>query len=485
MMLTVLVALLHFFTFLASAQQKPNILYIIADDHGWNDVDWHDPTLHTPNLNALAHSEHTVQLDRAYVNQLCSPTRSALFSGYYPYHLGTQHGVFQKLEPSGVPLKYSFFPERLLTLGYNTYIVGKWHLGYCKHDYLPTKRGFQKFRGYYGGAEDYYSHLTDGFEEGTKEEGLDFFHDTPHTFAADWSKEGYYSTQLFANESINFLRSHDSQRPFFLYLAFQAVHAPLQIPPLKYMEGKCSHIKRRHRRVYCGMVNALDDAIGSVVAELRALDLYKNTIIIFGSDNGGQTLAGGNNFPLRGNKNTLWEGGMRINSFVHSPANIKRHEVRTQLFNVVDWYATIMTMVGEKMDEYGDGINQWEMIVNNSMKHTRRRFVYNIYDKSAAIREGDYKLIVGKPGEPSGWIPPTRKVDYASWQDKSQKHWLFNVKHDPNERHDLSARKPKLLHRLMLQLRKWSTSAVPSIHKATDERGSPKYFNGTFASGWC
>uniref|UniRef100_A0A914VF44 Sulfatase N-terminal domain-containing protein n=1 Tax=Plectus sambesii TaxID=2011161 RepID=A0A914VF44_9BILA len=229
----------------------------------------------------------------------------------------------------------------------------------------------------------------------------------------------------------------------------------------------------------------MDAAIGQVVAELKALNLYNDTIIIFSSDNGGETIEGGNNFPLRGNKNTLWEGGMRVNSFVHSFADISRNAVRTPLFNVVDWYATILGMVGERIDSYGDGINQWPMIVNNSNEKLRERFVYNIDGKSAAIREGDYKLIVGNPGAPSGWIPPTASSAAEPFNKNNKTFWLFNIKEDPYERRDLSKRKPKIVHQLMLRLRKWALSAVPSIHKPLDDRGNPKYFNGTFASGWC
>uniref|UniRef100_A0A914V2Q0 Sulfatase N-terminal domain-containing protein n=1 Tax=Plectus sambesii TaxID=2011161 RepID=A0A914V2Q0_9BILA len=233
------------------AVRRPNILLIVADDHGWNDVDWHDPTLNTPNLNTLAHDEHTVQLDYAYVNQVCSPTRSALFSGYYPYHLGTQHYVFEWLEPSGVPLEYIFFPEKLKTLGYNTYMVGKWHLGYCKHEFLPTRRGFEKFRGYYGGSENYYTHEASQDEGEVTVRGLDYFQDTRQSFAADWSKTGLYSTEVFTNETITLLQNHDKKRPFFFYLAFQAVHSPLQMPPSRYMEEKCSKITRKNRQIYC------------------------------------------------------------------------------------------------------------------------------------------------------------------------------------------------------------------------------------------
>lgn len=209
------------------------------------------------------------------------------------------------------------------------------------------------------------------------------------------------------------------------------------------------------------------------------------------------------------------------------------------MFNVVDWYATILGMTGEDIDEYGkillrlpffvkwhlgDGYNLWDMIKNDSSRNNRRRFVYNIKRKSAAIRwdilssllvvsnfvlvghyrEGAYKLIVGEPGEPSGWIPPNKESAPKPWRYKNQTIWLFNVDRmssscimgrwhkyndfvvvDPNEQHDLSLKKPLIVHELMEQLRKWSLTSVPSILAPFDYRGNPSNFNGTFSPGWC
>uniref|UniRef100_A0A914WDI9 Sulfatase N-terminal domain-containing protein n=1 Tax=Plectus sambesii TaxID=2011161 RepID=A0A914WDI9_9BILA len=315
----------------AARYKRPNILMIYADDLGWNDVDWHDETLRTPHLRRLAFDRHTVQLDQAYVNQLCSPTRSALMTGHYPHHIGTQ---------------------KLRDLGYNTYLVGKWHLGYCKYDFLPSRRGFEKFRGYYADKAGYFNHSRDLWKGGLVARGLDFFTETWNTSSVpNWSREGQYSAEVFADESIQLLRDQPKNHPFFLYLAFQSVHAPLEVPE-EYVR-RCDYIERWDRRIYCGMLNALDEAIGRVVKALRDLDLYENTIIIFSSDNGGQTMAGGNNFPLRGNKDTLWEGGTRTNSFVHSPRFIKRAAVRQQLFHVVDWFSTVLAMAGQNISKYG------------------------------------------------------------------------------------------------------------------------------------
>ncbi|KAK6749642.1 hypothetical protein RB195_001945 [Necator americanus] len=141
--------------------KPPNILFIMADDLGFSDLDWKDDTLYTPNIRSLAFHPHSVQLTNSYVNQLCTPTRSAFMTGYYPFRVGTQNGVFLHMEPSGVPLLFPFVPENLRSLGYSTYLIGKWHLGYCRKEFLPTSRGFDYFYGFYGPQAGYFNHSSE------------------------------------------------------------------------------------------------------------------------------------------------------------------------------------------------------------------------------------------------------------------------------------------------------------------------------------
>ncbi|TMS36653.1 hypothetical protein L596_003764 [Steinernema carpocapsae] len=376
--------------------ESPNILLIFADDLGYNDVDWRDHRLHTPYLRSLAFDQHTVQLGNSYVNQLCTPTRSALMTGYYPFRTGTQSGVFLYMEPSGVPLEFPFLPHNLKRMGYSTYLIGKWHLGYCRREFLPTARGFDYFYGYYGPQTGYFNHSSDQLDKRQNRMygGLDLFREMNNGVSfVDFSKQGVYSTKLFADEAIKVISQHGANNPFFLFLSFQSVHAPLQAPA--FYESKCAHIQQQTRRKYCAVLAAMDDAIELVVHSLKSRGLYENTVIIFSSDNGGATDFGASNAPLRGEKDSLWEGGTKTNTFVHSPNFIRRFAVRNELFHVVDWHATLLGIAGSQAQTYGDGINQWDMLRSGKGVLRRFQFVYNIAEQGSAMRQGDYKIIVG------------------------------------------------------------------------------------------
>lgn len=458
--------------------KRPNVVFIMADDYGWNDVSWHNRHMPTPNIEALA--MNGVILNQSYVNQMCTPTRSAFLTGHYPYHLGTEHGVFHGATASAVPLRFTFLPEILQRLGYKTHMIGKWHVGYCNVSYVPTGRGFDSFYGYYMGAEDYYTHIYDNLQRTDYPEhfqGLDFWDDLKPVY-----KNGVYSTEIYANKSIEIIRSHNASKPFFLYYAFQSVHYPLQVP--SHYLGPCHRIRNEARRIYCGMVNALDIAVGKLINVLKETGHYDNTIIIFNTDNGGQTLDGGNNWPLRGNKNTLWEGGNRAISFIHAPKFIKRTGVSERMFSIVDWFPTILSAIGKKINRYGDGVNQWDMILNDVSK--RNSFVYNIDKNGASIRQGRHKLIVGQPGEPSGWIPePSGNVNRMMYRLPEKGPWLFDIKNDPTERKNLASRRPRLVKKLKKAIRVLAKSMAPTAHRPYDPRGNPKFHNGTMATGWC
>uniref|UniRef100_A0A914C115 Sulfatase N-terminal domain-containing protein n=1 Tax=Acrobeloides nanus TaxID=290746 RepID=A0A914C115_9BILA len=259
---------------------------ITADDLGFNDVDWKDGRLYTPNLRKLAFHRNTVQLNNSYVNHLCTPTRASLMTGYYPFRSGTQNRVFLPLEERGVSLEFPFLPENLRRLGYKNYMIGKWHLGYCKKEYLPTSRGFDSFYGFYGAREGYFNHSAETKDPKTKKiiSGLDLFNEVDGVSRPDFSKYGIYSTTLFANESIQVLKKHPKESPFFMYLAFQSVHVPLEVP--FYYETFCEKLKNNRKRyVYCGMLAAMDEAIGQIIDYLKQLEMYENTVIIFTSDN--------------------------------------------------------------------------------------------------------------------------------------------------------------------------------------------------------
>ncbi|XP_068206466.1 arylsulfatase B-like [Palaemon carinicauda] len=311
----------------ASSPEKPHIVLILADDLGWNDISWNNPVALSPNLEALA--REGVILDQSYVQPICTPTRSALMSGRYPYTIGTQHGIIRPKEPTGLSMKRKLLSEAMKEAGYSTHIVGKWHLGFCSWDYTPTSRGFDTFWGYYTGAEDYYHHTRRGDQMNEEGEEVACPAGMNHNYAAtagydfrnntevEYSVKGEYSTYSFASYTVDLLESRNPEEPMFLYLPFQSVHEPLEVPDNYTIPFE--HIEDNARRKKLGMVLAMDEAVGRIVEALKSSGHYNNTIIIFSTDNGAPTSSAGNNWPLRGRKGTLWEGGTRGPAFVHSP----------------------------------------------------------------------------------------------------------------------------------------------------------------------
>ncbi|KAF8355488.1 sul-3 [Pristionchus pacificus] len=458
---------------LAAAAKKPNILLIFADDLGYNDLDWRDSRLHTPFLRSLAFHKNTVQMNNSYVNQLCTPTRSALMTGYYPFRIGTQSGVFLHMEPTGVPVVFPFVSDNLRALGYSTYLIGKWHLGYCNKKFLPTERGFDYFYGYYGPQTGYFNHSADQMhrESGKLVHGLDLFEEKQQGESKpDFTKGGIYSTDLFSGKAIETLAQHNKDDPFFMFLSFQSVHPPLQVP--KSYESHCTAFKPNTlRRVYCGMLAAMDVAIARVVKALKQRGLYDNTIIIFSSDNGGGVDFGASNWPLRGEKDTLWEGGTRTNTFFHSPQFIKNFAVRNEMFHVVDYHATLLGIGGMELNAYGDGINQWPYISTGVPKLRRFQFIYNIDEHGSAIRDGDYKLIFGNTDKHS--------------TDFTGKFRLYRITTDPTESKDISKDNPAIVARMKAKLLSLANFSRKNVRAPLSMFGSPEKFNGTYSSYWC
>merc|ERR1711963_393899 len=325
-----------------SSKPLPNIVIMLADDLGWHDLSWHNPRVISP---------HLAVLEKHYSQQVCSPTRGALLTGRYPIHIGLNEGIISPMEPHGLPTDLETLADLLLAAGYSTHAVGKWHLGFCNSAFLPTNRGFQHHYGYWLGAQDYYLH--------TRSVGHDDGYDFRDDLKVDRSAEGNYSTELYGNRAAQIIRAHNQEKPLFLYLPFQAVHGPLQVPQ-KY-EELYADVPDSHRQTYLGMVTAMDDAVGEVVAALKETDMFENTMIVFMSDNGGPTGHGGhaaNNWPLRGAKGSLWEGGTRTPAFIHQPGVLAPREEQG-LMHVTDWLPTLLEAVGLNAPVGIDGISHW------------------------------------------------------------------------------------------------------------------------------
>ena len=274
----------------AISADKPDIVFIVADDLGYNDVGFAGgKEIKTPNLDKLAASG-TV-LKQFYVQPVCSPTRAALMTGRYPMRYGMQVGVIRPWAKYGLSLDEQMLPEGLHSAGYTTVIVGKWHLGSFDKAYYPTARGFDHFYGHLFGAIDYFTHIRD--------EKLDWYRDNEPL------KEEGYSTHLVANEAERVIKAQPKNKPLFLYVPFNAVHSPHQVPD-SYKEPYKN--LPEPRQTYAGMLAAMDEAVGKIVAAIDSTGRRENTLFVFTSDNGGP--APGkvtDNTPYRAGNGTLFE----------------------------------------------------------------------------------------------------------------------------------------------------------------------------------
>lgn len=472
-----------------------HIVFIVADDLGWNDVGFHNPDMITPNIDELAYQG--VILNSSYVQPVCTPSRHSWMTGFYPFKAGLQRGVIQPVAAECSPLNLEFFPQKLQKLGYSTHMVGKWHLGSCNWNCTPTYRGFDSFLGYYNGAEDYYTKKVLN--------GIDF-HDGEKPL-----NDSTYSVFIYAERAKTVITNHDKSKPLFLYLPFQSVHSPVQVP--KRFEDMYPHIKTDQRRKYCGMVSSLDEAIGNVTQALKDNEMFDDTLIIFTADNGGIPTASGNNYPLRGAKSTVFEGGTRAAAFVVGAGLEKTQYTYTGLMHAVDWHPTIVAAAGGSeplvKSEDMDGLNQWEAISTGS-ESQRTELVYNLDNAlfaqqgHAAIRVGDFKLIQGFPGPFSDWYLPDQiyeenfdsqneNVFYQKIAEADaprqlgffKGEGLYNLKDDPTEHNDLSELFPNVVTQLKDKLDVYRKSLVEPKKFVPDPKSNPDNFGGYWMPGWC
>lgn len=416
---------------------KPNIVFLLADDLGRADCGFMGGTeIKTPRIDQLAAAGAT--LDAFYVQPVCSPTRAALMTGRYPMRHGLQVGVVRPWARYGLPLDERTLAQALREAGYATAIVGKWHLGHFAPEYLPTRRGFDHQYGHYNGALDYLTHVRDG--------GFDWHRDD--TVCRD---EGY-STHLLAKEAVKFVADTAGKKPFFLYVPFNAVHAPHQVPE-EYLKPY-AHLKGE-RRKYAGMLAALDEAIGKIVEAVDTAGVRKNTLFIFASDNGGpQPGVVTDNGKYRAGKGTLYEGGVRAAACVAWDGHIKPGGTVTAPIHIVDWYPTLLKLCGAKAGQKlpVDGLDIWPTLTQGKPS-PHDAILLNTTPNAGAIRTGDWKLVVRDgTDDPDGGTP--KNPGKASIE-------LFNLKDDPYEKTNLADQRPEKLKDLRGRLDALAEQAVP------------------------
>ena len=404
----------------------------MADDLGFGDVGFNGSSIRTPNIDKLA--AEGVRLNQFYVQPLCTPTRACLMTGRYPIRYGLQVSVIRPWADFGLPLTEHLLPQVLKDAGYETAICGKWHLGSCAPEYLPTRRGFDHQYGGYTGAIDHFKHIRNG--------------------ALDWNRddkslvEDGYSTDLIAAEAARLVEKHDTSKPLFLYVAFNAPHEPLQAPD-SYLE-LYPNIENSEKRTYAAMVTCLDDAVGKILDSLDKRKIRKNTLVIFCSDNGAVSFVG-NNAPFRGHKAKLYEGGVRAPVVLSWPDVLPAGSIVNEPLHIVDMFPTLIKLAGAPVPHSPpiDGKDAWPAITEGEPS-PHDEILINATPFHAAIRSGNWKLI--RNGNLTAFYPKLQTND--NWFE------LFNLADDPGERKNLIEHFPNKFDELKRRIDVYTTIAV-------------------------
>lgn len=428
-----------FFLFLSVSgvlAASPNVMVIIADDLGYNDVGFQgSKEIATPNLDALA--ARGLRCTNGYVSHsFCSPTRAGIMTGRYQHRFGHENNPawLPESTSAGLSLNETTFPQLMKQAGYTTGAVGKWHLG-AHPQFHPMKRGFDEYFGALGGGHVYFPGGKGGAEYTIplNRNGVD-------------EPQKKYLTEQFGDEAAAFVGRHaGEQKPWMLYLAFNAPHTPLEAPP-EWLE-KMKHIEEKSRRTYAAMVGAMDAAIGTVMAKLDETKQAENTLIFFVSDNGGPNLAAksGVNFtdnsPLRGAKGDLHEGGMRVPFLVSWPAKIKPG-VYAQPVIALDFLPTALA-AAEKADltpKNVDGVNLLPFLSGENTAAPHETLFWRSGGPGAmyGVRRGNWKLFRQGVNAPE----------------------LYDLAADVGETKNLATEKPEVVKELVAAIAEWEKGTI-------------------------
>ena len=438
-----------------SVPTKPNIVFVLVDDWGYADVSFRNPAILSPTFEMLANTG--LLLDRHYVFKYCSPSRASFLTGRWPHHTHQYN-----IEPPlmiGANINMTMLPAKLKMAGYKTHMVGKWHEGFFKHEFLPVNRGFDTSSGFLSGAEDHFSEK--------RECAIDFWKNN-----APDSRNGTYDAYLYRDDLADIFQTHDKAQPLFLYLPLHNVHGPFQAPE-EWLNKYDVNSTCTHRRTYQAMVSVADNVTGHVVELLKKKGMWDNTILVVSADNGGAECSGSNH-PLKGAKGTFYEGGVRALAFANGGLiPDKMRGKSTQGFiHIADWYTTFCKLAGVDPSDSGegkfpvDGMDVWPLITGESTDtHDKEivlgfNFTYsNQHKNQGAIIVGAHKLIVGpqKGGCDSVmWSPLDYPCSNGPEGPDCDPYCVYDVLKDPEEKHNLAKEDSNLLKTLLEHYNKYS-----------------------------
>jgi arylsulfatase A-like enzyme len=413
----------------AAAADKPNLVIFYADDLGWGETGCYgSKDIPTPHIDSIA--ANGIRFTQGYVAATyCSPSRAALMTGRYPTRFG--HEFNSVAARKGLDLQETTMATRLKSLGYATACVGKWHLG-AQPEYRPTKRGFDEFFGTL--ANTPFFHPTQFVDSRVSDE------------VQKITDDRFYTTDEYATRSIDWIEKSKSQ-PKFLYLPFNAQHAPLQAPQ-KYLD-RFPNITDKKRKLFAAMMSAMDDAIGRVIAKVKEIGQEENTLYFFIGDNGGPTQGTtSQNGGLRGFKMTTYEGGPRVPFIAQWKGQLAAGKTYDLPVVNFDLLPTIITAAGGKVDAAWklDGVDLIPYLTGKKQGRPHETLYWR-FGPQWAIRQGDLKLVVAKGG--------------------SGNPELYDLASDLGESKDLAAAQPEKVKELQATWKKWSDEqAEPSVPDA-------------------
>ncbi|MDQ2995065.1 MAG: arylsulfatase [Pseudomonadota bacterium] len=389
---------------------QPNIVIILADDLGNADVGYHGSDIRTPNIDKLA--KEGVRLESFHSLPMCTPSRAALMTGRYPMRMGLQTLVIFPKNRYGLPTDEWTLPQALKQAGYETKMIGKWHLGHADKKYWPQNRGFDHFYGNLVG-------------------------DVSNVGVIDWHRDAQFIQEkqhfmtLAGNEAVNIIGNQSQAKPFFLYFAALSVHVLNQTTKMEDARYATT-IKDPARRTYAATITGLDEQVGRIVSALEKRGLRDNTLIIFASDNGGTGSGLANNSPYRGHKGSLYEGGVRVPAIFNWPGKLQPSIVNEPL-SITDIMPTVLTLAGAKSNPTKplDGKDIWPTIAKGQAT-PREDFLINVEAFRGAIIKGKWKL-----------------VKLALLPGKTE---LFDLSVDPGEKNNLAEQNPDVVRDLESRL---------------------------------